>query len=170
MAHASGQPQRFSLRGRALAAVVGALPGKPYWTRVGTDSPRPLRRAWRGSARRVLASPGASHGREEGGGSDPPFLTAAAAPASVHRRTRWRTVNTPLGGVAPSTVIPGGKAAEPMRKPRPPHRPQAVRYAHETPTQAATTPTRCGSKQAPSRNIAQATFSSRSATERGART
>ena len=50
-------PQRFCLRGRALAAVVGALPGKPCWKRFGTDSPRRLRQPWRGGARRVPASP-----------------------------------------------------------------------------------------------------------------
>ena len=64
---------------------------------------------------------------------------------------------------------PAGKASEPMRKPRPAYRPQAVCYAHETPTQAAETRTPCGSKQVPLCNMAQATFSSRSATERRAR-
>ena len=38
-----------------------------------------------------------------------------------------------------------------------PHRPQGGRNPRETPTEAATTRTRCGSKQVPSRNIAKAT-------------
>ena len=29
--------------GKALAVVVQAVPGKPHWTRVGADSPSPLR-------------------------------------------------------------------------------------------------------------------------------
>ena len=29
--------------GAALAVVVGAIPGNPHWTRVGTDSPSPVR-------------------------------------------------------------------------------------------------------------------------------
>ena len=68
-------------------------------------------KAKRGWASHVPLSPGAPTRRTRGvlveGAT--PFLTAAAAPASVHRRTRWRTVNTPLGGVAPSTVIPAGR-------------------------------------------------------------
>ena len=73
-------------------------------------------------------------------------------------------------GVAPvHSIHPCRKAVEPMRKPRPRHRPQAVRYARETPAQAAATLTRSGSKQAPSRSIAQAALSSRSDTERRAR-
>ena len=34
-------------------------------------------------------------------------------------------------GVALTTVVPGGKAVEPMRKPGRPHRPQAVCHAHK---------------------------------------
>lgn len=45
--------------------VVGALPGKPYGTRVGTDSPCRLRQPWQGGARRVPASPGAACRGEE---------------------------------------------------------------------------------------------------------
>ena len=45
-----GPPQRCTLRWRALAAVVGALPGKPYWKRVGTDFPRRLRQPWRAAS------------------------------------------------------------------------------------------------------------------------
>ena len=37
------------------------------------------------------------------------FFAAGAAPARVNRRVQWRAINPPLG-VAPSTVIPGGKA------------------------------------------------------------
>ena len=66
----------------------------------------------RGCASRVPPSPGAAgapHERGAGGGSDPPFLSAGAARDEVNRRTQWRTINTRLGGVAPSTVIPAGR-------------------------------------------------------------
>ena len=67
VAHLGGSPggARFGHRnaslseGAPLAAVVGALPGKPYRKRVSTDSPRRLRQPWRGGARRVPASHGA---------------------------------------------------------------------------------------------------------------
>ena len=67
-------------------------------------------------ASRVPASPGAPHGRGEGGGSDPPFLAAGAAPASVHRRTQWRTINTPLERGRSLHSDPCGKAVESARK------------------------------------------------------
>ena len=96
--------------GAALAIVVQAVPGNPHGTGVSRvlnntgkrDCPRRRPPLARRRSRRTRG--GGS------GGSAPPFLTSAAAPASVHRRTRWRTVNTPRRGVAPSTVIPGGKA------------------------------------------------------------
>ena len=56
-------------------------------------------KAKRGCASRVPASPSAS-ARRTGGkkveGATPPIFAAGAAPASVHRRTQWRTINTPL--------------------------------------------------------------------------
>ena len=66
MAHAFDNHNASLSEGVPLAAVVVALPGKPYWTRVGTDSPRRLRQSWRGGARRVLASPGAVARRTRG--------------------------------------------------------------------------------------------------------
>ena len=68
--------------------------------------------AKRGGASRVpplARRDGATHERGAGGGSDPPFLTARAAPGGVSRFTSQFTVNPPLGGVAPSTVIPAGR-------------------------------------------------------------
>ena len=79
-----------SQRAQPLPAVVGALPGKPYWTRVGTDSPRPLRQAWRGGAGRVPASPGAPHETGDGGGSH--RGGGAGAPVGSHH------LPSPLGG------------------------------------------------------------------------
>ena len=55
-------------------------------------------------APRVPASHGASWRRTGGGGSggsDPPFLTAGAAPGGVSRFTSQFTVNPPLGGSLP---------------------------------------------------------------------
>ena len=76
------------------------------------DSPPPLRQsgARLRPARPLLARRvRVPHERGAGGGSAPPFLDAGASPASVNRRTQWRTINTRLGGVAPSTVIPAGR-------------------------------------------------------------
>ena len=57
-----------------LAAVVGALPGKPYWRRVGTNSPRRLRQS---EARLRLACRRLARCAAPGGGgsewSDPIF-------------------------------------------------------------------------------------------------
>ena len=72
--------------GAALAVVVEAIPGNPHWTRVGTDSPSPLRQS---EARLRLACPRlarrvcAPHERGAGGGSDPLFLAAGAPPGRV---------------------------------------------------------------------------------------
>ena len=88
VAHAFDNPNAPLSEGGALAVVVKSLPGKPDWTRVGTDCPHPLRQAWRGGAPRVPASPGALHGREECGGSDPPLFSAGAPPARVKRRVQ----------------------------------------------------------------------------------
>ena len=62
----------------------------------------------------VRASPGASWRRTGGGGSggsDPLFLTAGAAPGRGRWCTPKSTTSPPLFGVAPSAVIPGGKAS-----------------------------------------------------------
>ena len=75
--------------------------------------------AKRGCASHVPPSPGAPHERGAGGGSDPPFFAAGAAPASVHRRTQWRTINTPLEGGRSFHSDPCGKAIEPARKSAP---------------------------------------------------
>ena len=139
--------------GKALAVVVRAVPGIPHWKQVATDSPNPL--GLSAARRRPRASsPLTARRRRRMGGGLP---------------TICQELGTRFGWVAPSTGIhPCRKAEDPMRKPRPTHRRQAVCYAHETPTQAATIRTRCGSKPVPLCNMAQATFSSRSATERRA--
>ncbi len=75
--------------GRALAAVVEALPGKPYGTRVGADFPRRLRQPWRGGARRVRASHGAPRLEgEEMEGATPgfPALMRHRAGEMVHAK------------------------------------------------------------------------------------
>ena len=98
--------------GGALAVVVRDFSETPHGTRDNRDFPRPIRDR---EARRRLACPplarrdGAPHERGAGGGSDPPFLTAGAASGRVSRFTSQFTVNPPLGGVAPSTVIPAGR-------------------------------------------------------------
>ena len=75
VAHAFDHHNASLSEGALLAAVVGALPGKPYWKRVGTDSPRWMRQPWRGGARRVPASPGAPRLEgEEVEGATPYFL------------------------------------------------------------------------------------------------
>ena len=112
VAHAFDNHNASLSEGGALAVVVWHFPETRHWTRNNEHFPRPLRQS---EARLCLAFPplarraSAPHERSAGGGSAPPFLTAAAAPASVHRRTQWRTINTPLEGVAPSTVIPAGR-------------------------------------------------------------
>ena len=74
MAHALDHRNAILSEGRALAAVVGALPGKPYGTRVGTDSPRRLQQPWRGGGR-VPASLGAPRLEgEDVEGATPCFL------------------------------------------------------------------------------------------------
>ena len=41
--HVFDSPNAFLPEGGALAVVVQAVGGNPHWTRVGTDSPNPLR-------------------------------------------------------------------------------------------------------------------------------
>ena len=102
-------------------------------------------------------------------GAPPPFLPLVRHRAGGGGAPQWsHHLPSPVGGRSLHSD-PCGKAIELMRKPKRPHRRQLVRYAHETGAQAATTRTWCGSKQVPSRYIAQARFSSRSANERSAR-
>ena len=73
----------FSQRAPPLPLVVWDFPETPHQTRDNTDSPRLMRQS---EARLRLACPrlarrnGAPHERGAGGESDPPFLTAGAAP------------------------------------------------------------------------------------------
>ena len=94
-------------------------------------------KAKRGCASHVPLSPGAPARRTTGvlvEGATPPFLDAGASSASVNRRTQWRTINTRLGGVAPSTVIPAGRPSSRPRsrqrkssRPQTAHRPRGAR-------------------------------------------
>jgi len=101
--------------GGALAVVVKCFPGTSDWTRDNADfAPRKrhnearLRLACLPLVRRN----GAQYERGAGGGSDPRIFVAGASPARVNRRVQWRAINPPVVGVAPSTVIPGGKTIE----------------------------------------------------------
>ncbi len=109
------QPQRSTLRGRSPprcgpgcareSALEAGWHGFP-------ESSGPKRRA--APALRVPASYGASWRRTgggESGGSDPLLLTAGAAPGRVKGDRQNVTLTLPFPGVAPSTVIPGGKAS-----------------------------------------------------------
>ena len=85
MAHALDHHNASLSEGDPLAAVVGALPGKPYWKRVGTDSPRRLLQPWRGGARRGPASHGAPPLEgEEVEGATPSFLALVRHRAEVN--------------------------------------------------------------------------------------
>ena len=114
VAHAFDHHNASLSEGEPLTAVVGALAGKLYWRRVGTDS----RVGCTTVARRRPACPRvarcAAPGGGGSGGSDPGFFAAGAAPG----RGRWCTSKftiSPPRRVAPSTVIPGGKAIERCR-------------------------------------------------------
>ncbi len=98
------QPQRSTIRGQSPprcgpgctreSALEAGWHGFP-------ESSGAKRRA--APALRVPASHGASWRRTGGGGSggSDPLLDAGASPASVNRRTQWRTTNTRLGGSLP---------------------------------------------------------------------
>ena len=88
VAHAFNRHNASLSEGGALAVVVGALPGKPYWKGVGTDSPRRLRPPSRGGARRVPPRPARRTGRGGSGGSDPMLFGAGAPPG----RGKWPTL------------------------------------------------------------------------------
>ena len=102
----------LSQRGEPSPLLFGTFPKRCMGRRDNTDFPRPMRKS---GARRRPACPllarraRAPHERGAGGGSDPPFLTTGAASGRVSRFTSQFTVNPPLGGVAPSTVIPAGR-------------------------------------------------------------
>ena len=109
MAHAFDNPN---------ASLSEGAPSLLWWSRyveirIGRGleriPPRPLRQPWRGGARRVPASPGAPHGRGDGGGSDPPLLAAGAAREGGKVARPLATFTLPSAGVAPSTVIPAGR-------------------------------------------------------------
>ena len=123
VAHAGGarvwQPQNCTIRGRTPRRC-----GRGYSWKSASDV------GWHGfpessavKRRRapppcVPASPGASARRTGGGvsgGSDPLFFAAGAAPGRGRWCTPKSTTTPPLSGVAPSTVIPGGKAIERCR-------------------------------------------------------
>jgi len=75
VAHALDHHNASLSEGEVLAAVVRALPEKPYGTRVSTDSPRQLGHPWQGGARPVPASDGAPRLEgEEVEGATPWFL------------------------------------------------------------------------------------------------
>ena len=99
MAHAFDHRNASLSEGEALAVVVQAVPGNPYWTRVGTDCPRRLRQPWQGGGWRVPASSRAP--RLEG--------------EEVVRATPRATYSPRYGEVALTTVIPDGKATNPPR-------------------------------------------------------
>ena len=62
---------------------------------------------------------GAPHERGAGGESDPPFLAAGAARGRAKVAAKVAALCPPCGEVALTTVIPGGKAIEPARRPEP---------------------------------------------------
>ncbi len=114
-------PQRSTLRGQSPprcgpgcareSALEAGWHGFP-------ESSGAKRRA--APALRVPASHGASWRRTGGGGSggsDPTFFAAGAAPGRGRWCTPKSTISPPLFGVAPSTVIPGGKAVIAVTKP-----------------------------------------------------
>ena len=100
--------------GEALAVVVERFSETPHRKRDNTDFPRPLRPT---EARLRLAWPppagcgDVAQERGAGGGSDP-GLFAADAPREGARPDRPPDTFPPRSGVAPTPVIPGGKAIE----------------------------------------------------------
>ena len=75
--HTFGNHKTALSEGAALAAVAGSLTGNPHWTRVGTDSPHPVRQSAVG--RRPACPPprtarrGATREGEEVEGATPCF-------------------------------------------------------------------------------------------------
>ena len=112
----------LSQRGGARAVVVLDFPETPHQTRDNTDFPRPLRKS---EARLRLACPplawrnGAPHERGAGGESDPRFFAADAPRGRTKVAAKVAALCPPCEEVALTTVIPGGKAIEPARRPEP---------------------------------------------------
>ena len=118
MAHAFDDHNASLSEGAPLAAVVGALPGKPYWKRVGRIPRVGCDKAKRGCASRVPASSGAPHEMGDGGESDPPFFGAGAPPGRGKWATLKATIYPHLRRVALTSVIPGGKASRAFSRSR----------------------------------------------------
>ena len=119
MARRFNRPNAPLSEGEALAVVVLVLPGNPHWTRVGTDCRLLWSKAPWGAG---IACPPPSHaaswrhtGGGGGGGSDPGLFGAGTPPGRGRWCTPKSTTSPPRFGVAPSTVVPGGKAIERCR-------------------------------------------------------
>ena len=85
----------------------------------------------------------------EGGGKVAKVMSAS--PLSCHTSgtepglpTICQEVGTRFGWTLATGIKPFRKPGEPIREPRPPHRPQAAGYARERPAQATATLTRSG--------------------------
>ena len=104
VAHALDHHNASLSEGGALAVVVGVLPGKPYGTRVGMDSPPRLRQPWRVGVRRVPASAGAP--RLEG-----EEVEGATLPFWALMRHREGVGGPPLG---PPTPPGSGRSLSPQ--------------------------------------------------------
>ena len=109
MAHAFDHPNAFISEGAPLAAVVGAPPGKPYWKRVGTDSPRWLRQS---EARLRVACPRLARrfAREGRRWRERPPLFDRWCGTGQGEMVHAKIHHLPSpSGVAPSTLIPAGR-------------------------------------------------------------
>ena len=112
----------LSQRAEPSPLWYGTFPETPHQTRDNRNFPRPLRKS---EARLRLACPplawrnGAPHERGAGGESDPLFLAAGAARGRAKVAAKVAALCPPCGEVALTTVIPGGKAIEPARRPAP---------------------------------------------------
>ena len=102
--------------------MVRDFPETPHQTWDNRNFPRPLRKS---EARLRLACPplawrnGVPHERGAGGESDPHFFGAGAPRGRTKVAAKVAALCPPCGEVALSTVIPGGKAIEPARRPEP---------------------------------------------------
>ena len=116
MAHTLDNHNDSFSEGGALAAVVSVLPGKPYWKRVGTDSPGLMRPSEASLRLARPPSPGAAARRARGVlvvGATPVFAPRGAARTGDDICAPICALFIPsFGGVAPSTEIPGGKAIQ----------------------------------------------------------
>ena len=115
--HEIGNYKTALSEGAALAVVVEAIPGNPHRTGVGTDSPSPPRQS---VVRRQLALSAprtARRGAAREGvmveGATPCILPLARHRAGGGGARQNPPPPLPFLGVAPSTVIPGGKAIDP---------------------------------------------------------